>query len=68
MRMGKAKKGKENLMKYLIVVDMQNDFISGSLGSKSAEAVVPNVVEKVKNFNGKVEWYSINRVDKHPKI
>ena len=37
-------------MKYLIVVDMQNDFITGSLGSKFAKAIVPDVVEKVKNF------------------
>ena len=28
-------------MKYLIVVDMQVDFITGSLGSKQAEAIVP---------------------------
>lgn len=41
-------------MKYLIVVDMQVDFITGSLGSKLAEKIVPNVVEKVKNFEGKV--------------
>lgn len=41
-------------MKYLIVVDMQNDFITGSLGSKAAEAIVPHVAEKVKNFEGKV--------------
>lgn len=41
-------------MKYLIVVDMQNDFITGSLGSDLATAIVPNVVEKVKNFDGKV--------------
>ena len=41
-------------MKYLIVVDMQVDFITGSLGSKLAEAIVHNVVEKVKNFDGKV--------------
>ena len=42
-------------MKFLIVVDMQNDFISGALGSKLAEAIVPNVVEKVKNLtNGAV--------------
>ena len=41
-------------MKYLIVVDMQNDFINGSLGSKDAEAIVPSVVNKVKNFDGKV--------------
>ena len=41
-------------MKYLIVVDMQVDFITSELGSKDAEAIVPNVVEKVKNFDGKV--------------
>lgn len=41
-------------MKYLIVVDMQVDFITGSLGSNLATAIVPNVVEKVKNFDGKV--------------
>ena len=33
---------------------MQVDFITGTLGSKLAEAIVPNVVEKVKNFDGKV--------------
>ena len=41
-------------MRFLIVVDMQNDFISGSLGSKLAEAIVPNVVEKVKTYDGTV--------------
>ena len=41
-------------MKYLIVVDMQVDFITGSLGSGMAAAIVPNVVEKVKGFDGKV--------------
>ena len=41
-------------MKYLIVVDMQNDFISGSLGSDMAKAIVNNVVDKVKSFDGEV--------------
>lgn len=41
-------------MKILIVVDMQVDFITGSLGSDLATAIVPNVVEKVKNYNGKI--------------
>ena len=41
-------------MKYLVVVDMQIDFITGSLGSELATAIVPNVVEKVKSFDGKV--------------
>ena len=41
-------------MIFLIVVDMQNDFISGSLGSPHTADIVVNVVDKVKNFNGKV--------------
>ena len=41
-------------MDILIVVDMQKDFIDGSLGTKEAQAIVGNVVDKVKNFNGKV--------------
>ena len=32
----------------LIVVDMQNDFIDGSLGTKEAQAIVPNVKKKIK--------------------
>lgn len=41
-------------MKYLIVVDMQNDFITGSLGTQEAQAILPKVVEKVKSFDGTV--------------
>lgn len=41
-------------MKILVVVDMQNDFIDGALGTKEAVAIVPNVIEKIKNFDGKV--------------
>lgn len=35
-------------MKLLIVVDMQNGFIDGALGTKEAVAIVPNVAEKIK--------------------
>ena len=41
-------------MKYLIVVDMQVDFITGSLGSDLAKSIVENVVNKVKSFDGTV--------------
>ena len=34
-------------MNILVVVDMQNDFVSGSLGSKEAIAIVPRVVGRV---------------------
>jgi len=38
----------------LIVVDMQNDFIDGALGTKEALAIVPAVLEKIKGFEGRV--------------
>ena len=41
-------------MRYLIVVDMQNDFTTGSLGSPHAAAIIPNVVDKVKSFDGRI--------------
>ena len=37
-------------MRYLIVVDMQNDFVTGSLGSKMAEMIVPAVCEKIHSY------------------
>ena len=37
--------------KILIVIDMQNDFIDGALGSEEAQAIVPKVkLLKDKNF------------------
>ena len=41
-------------MNFLIVVDMQNDFIDGVLGTKEAVAILPAVKEKIKNFDGRV--------------
>ena len=41
-------------MKILIVVDMQNDFIDGSLGTKEAQEIVPKVVEKINSFDGRL--------------
>lgn len=41
-------------MNILLVVDVQNDFISGALGSESAKQIVPLVAEKVRIFDGKV--------------
>lgn len=41
-------------MKVLIVVDMQNDFITGALGTPEARSIVDRVVEKIKGFDGMV--------------
>lgn len=40
--------------KVLVVVDMQNDFITGSLGSEEAQAIVSKVREKLERFQGSV--------------
>ena len=40
------------MKKVLIVVDMQNDFIDGALGTKEAQAIVGNVVKKIRDYEG----------------
>ena len=39
---------------YLIVVDMQNDFVNGSLGTEEAQQITFNVLKKVANYPGHV--------------
>lgn len=39
------------MRKLLIVIDMQNDFIDGSLGTKEAEAIVENVKDKIRSYD-----------------
>lgn len=41
-------------MNILVVVDMQNDFIDGSLGTKEAVSIVESAKEKIQNFDGKI--------------
>ena len=42
------------MSEILIVVDMQNDFIDGALGTTEAVAIVPYVKNLIENFDGKV--------------
>ena len=37
------------MKKCIVVVDVQNDFVNGALGTKEAEAMVPRLVEKLKS-------------------
>ena len=39
---------------FLVVVDMQKDFVDGSLGTREAAAIVPAVTEKIRNFDGDI--------------
>lgn len=38
------------MKKILIVIDMQNDFIDGALGTKRAQAIVSNVVNRIRDY------------------
>ena len=42
------------MSKILVVVDMQKDFVDGSLGTAEAVAIVPNVVKKINEFDGDI--------------
>ena len=41
-------------MKVLVVIDMQNDFIDGALGTPEAVGIVPGVAEKIRTWDGPV--------------
>lgn len=47
---------------YLIVVDMQNDFIDGSLGTKEAQAIVDASIAKIEVHDGPI----FVTLDTHP--
>lgn len=44
------------MKRLLVVIDMQNDFITGSLGTKEAEAIVPAAAERIAGFEGDVVY------------
>lgn len=53
------------MKKLLVVVDVQNDFVTGSLGSPQAQAVIPNIVKKVMGHHADVENVTIFTKDCH---
>ncbi len=44
----------ESNKKLLVVVDMQNDFITGSLGTQEAQSIVDGVVKRILDFEGTI--------------
>ena len=40
--------------KLLVVVDVQNDFVDGVLGTPEARAIIPNIVKKIQNWDGSI--------------
>ncbi len=42
------------MKRFLVVVDMQKDFVDGALGTKEAVSIVENVVNKIISFEGEL--------------
>ena len=42
------------MRKFLVVVDMQKDFVDGALGTDEAVGIVPAAVKKIENFVGDI--------------
>ena len=57
--------GGEKMQKILIVVDMQNDFIDGALGTPEAVAIVPKVEQKIREFPGEVIFTRDTHVERY---
>lgn len=54
------------MKKVLVVVDMQNDFIDGALGTREAEAIVPYVKKKIEEYKRSGDTVIFTR-DTHDK-
>lgn len=57
--------------KFLFVIDMQNDFIDGSLGSDNAKRIVPNVVKLIQNWGKDKDhaiWYTYDTHYEHDTL
>ena len=55
-------------MKFLIVVDMQKDFIDGVLGTAEPQKIVDKVVHKIDSFDGGSTNNYYNEIEKIKEI
>ncbi len=53
------------MKRLLVVVDMQNDFIDGSLGTKEAQAILGAVEEKIRRYEEDKEGEVVFTLDTH---
>ena len=42
------------MKKFLVVVDIQKDFVDGALGTPEAVVMIPNAVKKINEFDGDI--------------
>lgn len=69
MEHSKLKNGRtkmeEEKKKVLIVVDVQNDFVTGSLGTPEAQAIIPNVKEKFDEYKNNGDYVILTKDTHH---
>ena len=53
-------------MRYLIIIDVQNDFVSGSLGTAEARQMLPALLKKASEFEGKIIMTKDTHGDDYP--
>lgn len=53
------------MSKYLVVVDMQNDFVTGSLGTKEAQAIIPAAASRIRECAAAKGWVILGTLDTH---
>lgn len=51
------------MKKILVVIDMQNDFVDGALGTAEAVKIVPAVIDKIRSYPADCVWATR---DTHP--
>ena len=49
-----SRNGGKTMKHFLVVVDMQKDFVNGSLGTAEAVNIRPAVIEKIRSFDGEI--------------
>ena len=56
-----------NKKNVLIIVDMQNDFVTGSLGTRDAKKIIPNVKNKIDKYMNDKDGIIIFTRDTHSR-
>ena len=55
------------MRKILFVIDMQNDFIDGALGTKEAVEILPAVRSVIDNFDGEIYFTRDTHYQNYPE-
>lgn len=56
----------KQMKKFLVVVDMQNDFVDMALGTEEAVRIVPAVAAKIESFDGEIFVTYDTHFDNYP--